>query len=178
MEEWRDRGGEGREERTRPRRVWESQSESDVNLVWALVRRPRKAWTPKCTSFCLFPSLKEHTAGAACYSSLTTNHAYITLLQTVLQSIPHVFRLISFLPGSHWFQFMSIWENLITRSILAAVYFFVFKYISAGLAYLSVHPLSIPLILRGSQRAGAYPSRHWARGRVHPGQVASQSPGR
>ena len=30
---------------------------------------------------------------------------------------------------------------------------------------------------RGLREAGAYPSCHWMKGRVHPGQVASPSPG-
>lgn len=102
---WRDRGGRRGQS---PRGVWKSQSESDVNLAWALVRRPRKAWTPNCMSHCLFTSLKERSGGAACYSPLTTNCAYITLLPTVFQSITHVFRLISFLLGSFWLEFISV----------------------------------------------------------------------
>lgn len=47
---------EGRrmEERTSLGGAQESQSDSDVNLVGALVRRPRKAWTPNCMSRHLF----------------------------------------------------------------------------------------------------------------------------
>jgi len=41
----------------------------------------------------------------------------------------------------------------------------------------SIHFLYPLIQLSGRGGAGAYPSRHWARGRVHPGQVSSPSQG-
>ena len=45
--------------------------------------------------------------------------------------------------------------------------------------YNSIHPSIHPSIFYTPliHRAGAYPSGHWARGGVHPGQVASPSQG-
>jgi len=45
-------------------------------------------------------------------------------------------------------------------------------------ALLHIHPFSIPVNpIQGRGGVGAYPSCPWARGRVHPGQVASPSQG-
>uniref|UniRef100_A0AAR2LAM3 non-specific serine/threonine protein kinase n=1 Tax=Pygocentrus nattereri TaxID=42514 RepID=A0AAR2LAM3_PYGNA len=41
---------------------------------------------------------------------------------------------------------------------------------------MSIHPFSKPLLRQGrGGMPGAYPSSHWAEGRIHPGQVASPS---
>lgn len=84
----------------------------------ALVRRPRKKLElPTVRLSWRFTSLKQHTGAAACCSPLTTNRAYMTVLPTAFESKAHVFRLIFFLTGSRWFQFVSVdilksnWKN-------------------------------------------------------------------
>ena len=46
-----------------------------------------------------------------------------------------------------------------------------------GTSGTSIHFLDPLIPIYGHGGAGAYPSCHWVRGRVHPGQVASPSQG-
>lgn len=53
--------------------------------------------------------LKDHTSVFECFSIFTMNLLYFTEmfhLHIIFPIIPSVFRLISFFPGSHWFQFI------------------------------------------------------------------------